>query len=275
MNQRADNNCQLSTDNRQPPLQSKGIGRQPPLQSNSFYRCCRFLAQLLFKIFCRVELVILESPPAEGPCIMASSHISHFEPALLGAFFPRLLDWVAMEELFRSRFGAWFFEHLHAISADRFGKNVAINRRSLRTVLQRLSLGRAVGIFPEGGIRSGSSSILEEAPMKPGLVSLSLLSQAPIIPCVVLGTDRLYRLKNWLRRPTLWIIIGKAIVPPKPHKSDAKKARSEFEKNLSTAFPALQQELCNRFQLTPEDLPKTAKERNAISCSKASRVVLE
>jgi 1-acyl-sn-glycerol-3-phosphate acyltransferase len=195
---------------------------------------------------------------------MASSHISHFEPALLGAFFPRLLDWVAMKELFHSRFGAWFFEHLHAISVDRFGKNVAINRRSLRTVLKRLSLGRAIGIFPEGGIRSGSTSILEGAPMKPGLASLSLLAQASIIPCVVLGTDRLYRPQNWLRRPTLWIIIGKAILPPKPHQSDAKKARSEFEEKLSATFPALQRELCHRFQLTPEDLPKTAKERRAV-----------
>lgn len=228
-----------------------------------FYRCCSWLARLLFRLFCRVHLVILEAPPAEGACIMAANHISHFEPMLLGGFFPRPLDWVAMEELFRHSWSARFLSRLHAISVDRLEKNPAAHRRTLQTILKRLSLGRAIGIFPEGGIRSHQASILEGAPMKPGVASLSLLSQAPIIPCVVLGTDRLYVAKNWLRRPSLWIIIGKAIIPPKPNRPHAKKARHDFQQQVNAVFPALQQELRDRFQLNQDDLPQTAQERRA------------
>jgi len=212
-----------------------------------------------------VHLVILETPPKEGPSIIASNHISHFEPALLGGFFPRALDWVAMEELFQHPLGRWLLKHLHVISMDRFGKNFAHNRHSLRSILQRLRLGRAVGIFPEGGIRSGEESILEKAPMKPGLTMLSFLSQAPVIPCVVLGTDRLYLFKNWLRRPPIWVIIGKAMRPPPKEERNNAQARLNFEEKLNSVFPALQKELYERFQLTPEDLPKTAAERRGTS----------
>jgi len=232
-------------------------------RENHFYYCCSFLARLLFRAFCRVHLVVLETPPVEGPCIVASNHISHFEPALLGGFFPRPLDWIAMEELFHHPLGKWFLGHLHVISIDRFGKNLNHNRQSLRSILERLRVGRAIGIFPEGGIRSGASSILEKASMKPGLTTLSLLSQAPVIPCVVLGTDRLYLLKNWLRRPSLWIIIGKPIQLPSKEERNREQALLDFEEQLCSIFPALQKELCERFQLTPEDLPQTATQRRA------------
>ncbi len=230
-------------------------------QHDLLYTCCRFLARLLFKAFCRVHLVILDPPPLLGPCIVASSHTSHFEPALLSAFFPRSLDWVAMQELFSHPLGSWFFEHLNVISIDRSGEKPSKNRRALETMLKRLSHGRAIGIFPEGGIRSGSSSILEKAPMKPGFLSLSILAQAPIIPCVILGSDRLYQLGCWLRRPTLWMIIGEKILPPQQEGLSSKESREELEVKVHSIFPALQEELCRRFELRREDLPKTAQER--------------
>ncbi len=192
---------------------------------------------------------------------MASNHISHFEPALLGAFFPRVLDWVAMKELFYHPWSARFFSWLNVISIDRFSKEFSANRRSLHTIIARLKQGHAIGIFPEGGIRTGKDSILEGASMKPGLATLSLLSQAPIIPCVVLGTDRLYIGRNWLRRPPLWIIIGKPITPPLSKTTNKEQTFSDFQQHLSVIFPELQEELCRRFKLISEDFPQTAQER--------------
>jgi len=229
--------------------------------SKIFYKSCRFLARLLFRTFCRVHLIILEPPPGEGPCILASNHISHFEPALIGGFFPRLLDWAAMEELFHNSYSAWFFKKLHVIPVNRLGNNPLTNRQGLRMILERLKEGRAVGIFPEGGIRSQEGSILQGARMKPGVIFLSELAQAPVIPCVVLGTDRLYLARNWLCRPHLWMIVGKSIQPPLRCNKDLKSARLHFEKNLSIAFLKLQEELCERFELTHEDLPQSAQER--------------
>lgn len=224
-----------------------------------FYFLCCSLARFLFQLFCRVHVVILEQPPATGPLIMASNHISHFDPPLLSSFFPRQLDWLGMDELFKHPWSARFFSWLGVIPIDRFGKKSGSNRNALKKMKASLAAGRALGMFPEGGIRSGTSSILELAPMKPGLVTWSLLAHAPIIPCVVLGTDRLYAKKAWRQRPHLWIIVGKAIHPPITKTIDREK---NLQQQLNTAFPALQQELCERFQLCDDDLPKRAQERS-------------
>ena len=196
---------------------------------------------------------------------MASNHISHFDPPLLSAFFPRQLDWIAMEELFSHPWAARFFSWLGVIPIDRFGKKSGSNRYALKKMRASLAAGRALGMFPEGGIRSGSASILERAPMKPGLISFSFLNQALVIPCVVLGTDRLYAKHAWFHRTPLWIIVGKAIVPPPLDVSNRKEAFHSFQQKLNDVFPELQQELCECFGLSEDDLPKTAKERIAIA----------
>ncbi len=228
----------------------------------AFYFLCRSLARLFFQLFCRVHVVFLEQPPKKAALIVASNHISHFDPALLSAFFPRQLNWVAMEELLTHRWAARFFSWLDVIPINRSGKKSGSNRTAFNTMRTTLFEGKVLGIFPEGGIRSGRSSILEQAPMKPGLASLSYTTQTPVIPSVILGTDRLYVKKRWLQRSSLWIIIGKAIIPPPLFEQQNKDAFHCFQKELAVAFPKLQQELCDRFQLCHNDLPMTAQERN-------------
>ncbi len=112
-----------------------------------------------------------EAELPEGACIVASNHISHFDPPLIsGSFrreFRRDIDWLAMQELFAHPAGKRFFEGANVIPVNRGGGD----RTSLRVALRRLALGRAVGIFPEGGIRDGEASILNGAPMKAGVAS--------------------------------------------------------------------------------------------------------
>lgn len=223
------------------------------------YLFCRTLAALLFRSLCKISVVCLDQYPSKDAYIVACNHISHFDPPLISILFQRILHWIAMEELFHYSWSKHFFTSLLAIPVDRFGIDVKKNHRSLRSILKQLSHGEVVGIFPEGGIRSGNASILEGAPMKPALATISLLSQAPIIPCVLLGSDRLYSFSTWFHRPHLWFIIGEKMFPP------AKKAPEEerlaFQEKLNTIFQELQTELCNRFDLKADDLPQTAQMR--------------
>ncbi len=147
-----------------------------------FYSFCSFLARGIFQLFCCVHVVCLEQPPKKGALIVASNHISHFDPPLLSAFFPRQLHWVAMEELFSHPLAIRFFSWLSVIPIDRFGKKTGSNREAFKKIKRRLATGNVIGLFPEGGIRSGSSSILERAPIKPGLATLSIKTQSSIIP---------------------------------------------------------------------------------------------
>lgn len=214
---------------------------------------------LLFRIICKVKVVQLAPVLRKSPLIMASNHISHFDPPIISGFFPRPLDWLAMEEMFRANWSRKIFTALNCISVDRSGGD----RTSLRQALSRLNEGRAIGIFPEGGIRAGETSILNGAAMKPGLAALSIHSGAPIIPCLLLGSDRLYNRANWLPwkdRITLILIIGKALHPPdkQSHHHEEKK---QFSVDLAQAFISLKEEAIQRFGLTTNDLPQTPQAR--------------
>jgi 1-acyl-sn-glycerol-3-phosphate acyltransferase len=164
---------------------------------------------------------------------------------------------MTMEELFRNRASAVLMEYLCAFKVRRDGAD----RTGIRTALKRLEEGRVVGVFPEGGIRAGKGSVLEGAPMWPGVSALSVLSGKPIVPTVILGTDRLYRKRNWfpVRRVAVWIGFGEYISP----RSDLPKkdARELIQKSLSEAFISLKERLVLQFCLAETDLPMTPQAR--------------
>lgn len=206
----------------------------------------------LFVPATRVSCVCYQEPPHHCGFILAANHISHFDPALLTVHFPRRIDWIAMSDLFRRRGTRAFFSGLNAIPVERSG----MDRTALRAALRRLEEGRVVGIFPEGGIRDGRASIVNGAPMKQGASMLCAVSDSPIVPCVILGSDRLYNAKNWLpwRRAPIWIGVGKAIHSPRGLGGEARRERVQRE--LSDAFVGLRDELRRDFELSDADMPR-------------------
>ncbi len=215
----------------------------------AFHSAARGSLRALFGVATRIRTAHLAPIPPSGPLILAPNHISHFDPPLIGAIFPRHVDWMAMEELFRNEHFARALALTGAFRVQRDGSD----RTALRTAAHRLRAGRVVGIFPEGGIRAGETSILEGAPMRPGVAALALLGQAPILPCVIAGTDRLYRTGNWLRRPPVWILTGVPIAPT--------GSREAIHAQLSAAYIDLRTRLIETFHLTAHDLPQTPQAR--------------
>ena len=118
-----------------------------------------------------------------------------------------------------------------------------------------------VGIFPEGGLRAGATSVLEGAKPKAGIAMLSVLSQAPIQPCVLIGTDRLYRGKNWRpgKRIPIWVAFGEPIIPDAT--LEKAEAIAKIESALGEAFILLKDRLVREYGLTPNDLPQTPQHR--------------
>jgi 1-acyl-sn-glycerol-3-phosphate acyltransferase len=222
-----------------------------------FSNVCRYLVRILLFPVCRVHLASFSKLRPRGGLIVASNHISHFDPPIVGAWYARYVDWMAMEELFRSRFGAALMHGLCAFPVRRDGTD----RRAIREALARLAIGRTVGLFPEGGIRAGPQSILEGAPMWPGVCALSILSGKPIVPCVILGTDRLYHPGNWLpfRRVSIWIGVGDPLFPEETSRQADR--REALQEQLSGAFVNLKNRLQEHYHLGPDDLPATPQAR--------------
>jgi 1-acyl-sn-glycerol-3-phosphate acyltransferase len=231
---------------------SPADGVRPP----AVYRLAVGILRCILFFGARVR-VSQEAQLPEGACIVASNHISHFDPPLISGSFRRVfrrdIDWLAMQELFGHPASKRFFEGANVIPVNRGGGD----RTSLRVALRRLALGRMVGIFPEGGIRDGEVSILNGAPMKAGVALLASMAKAPIVPVVIIGSDRLYNKRRWFpgRRATVWIGIGRAFSPLPD--------RAETENRLAEEIIGLKERVMVKYGLTAADLPHPPKERMA------------
>jgi len=188
---------------------------------------------------------------------MASNHISHFDPPLLSGWLPRKIDWIAMSELFGAGWSRTGFGWLDVIPVERGGDD----RQALRQALKRLADGRVIGVFPEGGIRDGIRSMLAGGPVRDGAVMLAVHAGCPVVPVVVLGSERLYNKRNWLpwRRARVYLAIGAPVFPPDEKSRGV--ARERMHAELGAAITRLKDDLMARCGLGEEDLPRSPQER--------------
>lgn len=210
---------------------------------------------------CRCVLAVAASPRVyrrdrarrNGAWILAANHVSHFDPPLISARVWRKIDWMAFAELFTNRFLGTWLTHCDTFPYTR----EKADTRTVRTALARLKRGHVVGIYPEGGLRDGAASVLAGAPLRAGIGAIAQLAAVPVVPCVILGSDRLYRGANWLplRRVPVWVGFGEVL--PAPGKDD----RATFEQRLAEALRALAAEMRAHFALTDADLPKSPQQR--------------
>src|SRR5215813_11953145 len=232
------------------------------------YHAGKLLVRFVFGCVARIHIIGRENANRAGGFLLAANHISHFDPFLIGLSMRRKIDWMTMAEFFRPPALGFFLRSIDAFPAERDRADL----KTIRTAIERLKSGRIVGIFPEGGIRDGARSLLEGAPLRPGAATLTQIADVPIVPCVILGTDRLYSKNQWLpfRRTPVWIAFGNPIsASPKLQKSHA---RERIESELAAAFKDLYEELRAEFRLTTDDLPHSPRERTG-SCSRSLRSI--
>jgi 1-acyl-sn-glycerol-3-phosphate acyltransferase len=238
-------------------MQESGKRHKPMGLKATFYRAGKLLVRPLFSCVARVRVVGGQNTNCSGGFLLAANHISHFDPFFISLAVRRKIDWMAMAEFFRLPIVGLALRAVDTFPAERD----RADRKTIRTAIERLKDGRIVGLFPEGGIRDGVHSLLEGAPLRPGASTLAHMAGVPILPCVILGTDRFYSTKGWLplRRTPVWIAFGKPI----SNSSDLEKfwARERIESELAEAFKSLYAELCQTFQLTADDLPHPPQER--------------
>src|SRR6266481_10079175 len=203
-------------------------------------RVAALLMKVLFGCVARVRVVGRENADRTGgpACsatalqagfLLAANHISHFDPFIISSVIGRKIDWMAMAEFFRFPVLGFFLRAVDAFPAARD----RAEPKTIRAAIERLKDGRVVGLFPEGGIRDGVRSLLEGAPLRPGASTLAHMAGVPILPCVILGTDRFYSTKGWipLRRTPIWIAFGRPI----SHSAALEKfrARERIESELA------------------------------------------
>jgi len=212
--------------------------------------CGRFVFTQTF----RVKALRLDAIDRPEPFIIACTHLSHTDPFLLSiALRHRQIDWFARIEFWKFRLGGWFMEWMDAIPVRRFG----VAASSIRTGIERLKRGRIVGICPEGGEAQGTRSVMRGGPMKKGVCLLSYRSGVPVLPCIMLGTDKLNRIAPWIPffQARLWIAFGDRLIYPQTDNPNRRAARDWMANELSKEYRALFREVQEKLGVEEEDVP--------------------
>lgn len=153
------------------------------------------------KLFFGIKVRGKEHVPDSGGFIMASNHISYYDPPLVGSFIRRELFFFAKKELFGSKLFGSILTRVNARPVRR-GQ---MDREALKTSLQILRDGYGLTMFPEG-TRSKTDQFL---PPKPGIGLLAAQAKCPIVPAYIHGPNRL-KACFW-RRDRMTIDYGEPI----------------------------------------------------------------
>ena len=161
----------------------------------------RAVLALIFRLLARCEVIGLEHVPKSGGCLMVVNHLSIVDSPLIFTFVrhPRMVAFVAVKHR-RNPFFRWMLNQAGVIWVSR-GQS---DRTALKAALKALQVGTLLGIAPEG-TRSRSAS-LQLA--KPGVAFLASRAEVPIVPAVVINTERAFAELKSLRRPRLILKIG-------------------------------------------------------------------
>ncbi|MES2440529.1 MAG: lysophospholipid acyltransferase family protein [Verrucomicrobiota bacterium] len=215
-----------------------------------FYDVCRWLWLGVFGCTMRVRSMGLHGMEQYEGMLVAVSHISHLDPIVVSAVLRRRISWVSRTEFSRRWFLRAILYHGGAFQVDRGGPALPTIREGLR----RLKRGEAVGIFPEGELMSGEKSVLRGAGIKHGVCVLAARSGRPVLPVIVLGTDRLGEIGPWMpaKRGRLWIHVGK---PIHAGSSSNRQGRAEFATLLVAEYVRLYAEMREKFGLPDSIVP--------------------
>jgi 1-acyl-sn-glycerol-3-phosphate acyltransferase len=183
-----------------------------------------------------------EHVPRAGGVLLAVNHIGYVDFIYGGlAANPsgRKVRFMAKRELFDHRWTGPLMRSMHHIEVDR-GDGEA----SLRTAIEHLGAGEAVGIFPEATI----SRALELKEFKTGAVRIAAEAGVPVLPVILWGTQRMMTKdhpRDFSRGKTITISVGTPLHPtgedPAADTADLHRVMTSMLDEAIRAYPAAEQ----------------------------------
>ncbi len=205
-----------------------------------WYRFCRFLYRVYFRLYHRGRIYHAGRVPPTGAAILAGNHQSFLDPPFFGLCCYREAFFLARDTLFRHPVAGWLLRSWNCVPLKREGGDLA----GMRTVLRLLGEGKAVVMFPEG--TRSKDGALQRA--RGGIGMIVARSGAPVVPMRIHGTRDAMPRGVWLPRPKkVTIIFGEPFRPSQLDNLSALRGDA-----LKTAYQAIGDEVMTRIaQLEP------------------------
>lgn len=148
-----------------------------------WYRFCWLLSWLIARVVFGARVSGLENVPKEGGFILASNHISLYDPPIAGSQAERELSFFAKSELFETKLLGAFLRSVNSLPV----KRGAFDRQAIKASIDSIHRGLGLAVYPEG-TRSKTDQFL---PPKAGIGLIATRARCPIVPTYITGFDRL------------------------------------------------------------------------------------
>jgi len=160
-----------------------------------YYSAVRSVARAFFGVT-GLEVKGIEHVPLDGGVIVASNHVSFWDPPIVGSVLPRESHFLAKTELFATPGLSGLIRSLNAIPIRRG----AVDLTGLSRAIGVLKDGGGLLMFPEGSrMRDGALH-----PARPGVGMVAVQADVPIVPCYISGSNRPSRWLTGRGRARLW-----------------------------------------------------------------------
>lgn len=169
------------------------------------YSIAHLGARILVHTAARVTVLGAENFDIKPPYILATNHLTSWDPAMILAISPRTTQLTVLAAdkwrkvlpiriLFDAMQGIWV-------------KRGEVDRVALRACVKVLQNGGAMGMSPEG-TRSRTGALQQG---RSGVAYLALKADVPVIPIALWGVEQINPSRKRLRRAAVTIRIGEAL----------------------------------------------------------------
>jgi len=153
--------------------------------SGWLYALVRGIVSPLLRLYFRMHISGAEHIPAEGPAIVAPNHKSFWDSFFIGVCTRRHLRFMAKTELIEARYG----KLLVRLGAFPVRRGQA-DEDALETARVILGQGGLLALFPEGTRVRDPDNLGHP---RRGAGRLALETGAPLVPCAITGTEKIFR----------------------------------------------------------------------------------
>jgi 1-acyl-sn-glycerol-3-phosphate acyltransferase len=182
--------------------------------------------RLIFHILGRVKVIGVENIPYGKPYVVAMNHISIYDPPLIAAFWPEVLEIVGASDVFYKPGQGQLLKAYGVIPVHRGEYDRAI----LQRIVSIIKSGYPLLIAPEGG----RSHVTAMRRAYPGIAYIVEETGVPVVPTGLVGTtDDFWQRARRGERPDLEMRIGTPVaLPPITEKGVARREARQRNADL-------------------------------------------